>query len=185
MEIQYSEGIPRVVIDQEKGRMYFDTTGDTSADLAEFYEKYCADDLEAFSITPEFSKGIYAMEAALKAAGSKRPFVKVQTTGPLSVGLSIVDEVKRAIYYNAEFVDVVVKAMAMKCRWQIRKFQALRRERHLLHRRADSVGLRLLHLRQRYPRRYGRQAGRSGRGGPWRRRAWPEFTAAAIPSGPS
>ncbi len=124
MEIQYSEGIPRVVLDKEKGRMYFDTTGDTSADLAEFYEKFCADDLEAFRITPDFSKGIYAMEAALKASGDKRPFVKVQTTGPLSVGLSIVDEKKRAIYYNAEFVDVVVKALAMKCRWQIRKFQA-------------------------------------------------------------
>jgi hypothetical protein len=47
----------------------------------------------------------------------------VQTTGPLSFGLSIVDENKRAIYYNAEFVDVVVKALAMKCRWQIRKFK--------------------------------------------------------------
>ncbi|HZD30542.1 MAG TPA: hypothetical protein VE779_02675 [Candidatus Angelobacter sp.] len=124
MEIQYSEGIPRVVIDRDKGRMYFDTTGDTSTDLAEFYEKYCADDLEAFKITPEFSKGIYAMEAALKAAGGTRPYVKVQTTGPLSVGLSIVDEKKRAIYYNQEFVDVVVKAMAMKCRWQIRKFKS-------------------------------------------------------------
>ncbi|MGC2111206.1 MAG: hypothetical protein WA655_16950 [Candidatus Korobacteraceae bacterium] len=123
MEIQYSEGIPRVVIDREKGRMYFDTTGDTSADLAEFYEKYCAEDFEAFRITPEFSKGIYALEEALKAAGGTRPFVKVQTTGPLSVGLSIVDEKKRAIFYNPEFVDVVVKAMAMKCRWQIQKFK--------------------------------------------------------------
>jgi hypothetical protein len=123
MEIQYSEGIPRVIIDRDKGRMYFDTTGDTSADLAAFYEKYCAEDFEAFRITPEFSKGIYAMEEALKAEGGKRPFVKVQTTGPLSVGLSIVDEKKRAIYYNAEFVDVLVKALAMKCRWQVRKFQ--------------------------------------------------------------
>jgi hypothetical protein len=123
MEIQYSEGIPRVVLDYDKSRMYFDTTGDTSADLAEFYEKYCAEDFEAFRITEDFSKGIYATEKALKAAGGKRPFVKVQTTGPLSVGLSIVDQDKRAIYYNSEFVDVVVKAMAMKCRWQIRKFQ--------------------------------------------------------------
>ena len=161
MEIQYSEGIPRVVLDQEKGRMYFDTTGDTSADLAEFYEKFCADDLEAFRISPDFSKGIYAMEAALKASGDKRPYVKVQTTGPLSVGLSIVDENKRAIYYNAEFVDVVVKALAMKCRWQIRKFQGFAREGHLLRRRADPVGLRLLYLRQRHPRRHRRQAGRS------------------------
>jgi hypothetical protein len=123
MEIQYSEGLPRVVIDRDKGRMYFDTTGDTSGDLATFYEKYCAEDLEAFKITPEFSKGIYATEQTLQAAGGTRPFVKVQTTGPMSVGLSIVDEKKRAIYYNPEFVDVLVKAMAMKCRWQIKKFK--------------------------------------------------------------
>jgi len=73
MEIQYSEGLPRVVIDRAKGRMYFDTTGDTSNDLATFYEKYCAEDIEAFKITPEFSKGIYALEEALKAAGGTRP----------------------------------------------------------------------------------------------------------------
>jgi methionine synthase II (cobalamin-independent) len=34
-----------------------------------------------------------------------------------------VDENKRAIYYNDEFRDVIVKALAMKCRWQIQKFQ--------------------------------------------------------------
>ena len=48
--------------------------------------------------------------------------MKVQTTKPVSFGLTIVDEAKRAIYYNPEFIDVVVKALAMKCRWQIRKF---------------------------------------------------------------
>jgi len=40
MEIQYSEGMPRIVIDREKRRMYFDTTGDYSEDFAEFYEAY-------------------------------------------------------------------------------------------------------------------------------------------------
>ena len=39
MEVQYSEGMPRVVIDREKERMYFDTAGDSSMDLAAFYEK--------------------------------------------------------------------------------------------------------------------------------------------------
>ncbi len=123
MEVQYSEGIPRVVIDPDKQRMYIDTSGDTSLELAEFYEKFLAEDVDSFQITPAFSKGIYAMEAALTAAGGTRPFVKVQTTGPLSFGLTIVDENKRAIYYNPEFNDVVVKALAMKCRWQIRKFR--------------------------------------------------------------
>ncbi|MDD3927764.1 MAG: hypothetical protein PHT33_14020, partial [bacterium] len=51
-------------------------------------------------------------------------FVKVQTTGPISFGLTIVDENKRAIYYNPEFIDIVVKCLSMKCRWQIQKFKS-------------------------------------------------------------
>jgi len=124
MEVQYSENLPRVVIDREKERMYIDTTGDYSMDLANFYENFLCENFDYFQITPEFSKGIYAMEEALKAANAPRPFVKVQTTGPISFGLTIVDENKRAIYYNAEFVDCVVKGLAMKCRWQIQRYKS-------------------------------------------------------------
>ncbi len=123
MEVQYSENLPRVVIDRENQRMLIDTTGDYSMDLANFYENYLTENLDYFQITPEFSRGIYAMEAALTAAGSSRSFVKVQTTGPISFGLTIVDENKRAIYYNPEFIDCMVKGLAMKCRWQIQKFK--------------------------------------------------------------
>lgn len=131
MEIQYSEGMPCIVIDREKGRMYFDTYGDYSEAFAEFYENYMAamdpaegsGDCSSMAIGPDFSKGIYAMEKRLQTLGRKLPFVKVQTTGPCSFALTIVDENKRAIYYNEEFRDVVIKALAMKCRWQIQKFQ--------------------------------------------------------------
>ncbi len=131
MEIQYSEGMPCIVIDREKGRMYFDTSGDYSEAFAEFYEAYMAamdadegiDACSALAISPDFSKGIYALEKRLQSLGSKLPFVKVQTTGPCSFALTIVDENKRAIYYNEEFRDVVIKALVMKCRWQIQKFQ--------------------------------------------------------------
>ncbi|MFC1641968.1 hypothetical protein ACFL5O_04665 [Myxococcota bacterium] len=54
------------------------------------------------------------MLAALEASGKPRPFVKLQTTGPVSFGLTIVDENKRATYYNPEFIDVAVKALAIK-----------------------------------------------------------------------
>ena len=127
MEIQYSEGIPRVVIDHEKGRMYIDTSGDYSEEFGSFYEKYIAvedgsGDLDPMAISPGYSKGIYALESRLKVNGVKYPFIKIQTTGPCSFSLTIVDENKRAIYYNEEFRDVIVKALAMKCRWQIQKF---------------------------------------------------------------
>lgn len=130
MDVQYSEGIPCIVIDREKDRMFFDTSGDYSEPFAEFYEAYMmamdADDgngdCSAMAISEKFSKGIYAFEKRLRASGEKYPFIKVHTTGPCTFALNNVDENKRAIYYNEEFLDVIVKALAMKCRWQIQKF---------------------------------------------------------------
>jgi hypothetical protein len=129
MEIQYSEGMPGAIIDREKQRMYFDTAADSSESFADFYERYMAvmeggDDLDFMAISSDFSRGIYALEERLKAEGKKRPVIKVQTTGPCSFALTIVDEKKRAIYYNEEFLDMIVKALALKCRWQIRKFNS-------------------------------------------------------------
>jgi hypothetical protein len=131
MEIQYSEGMPNAMVDHAKGRLYIDTSKDYSEAFAAFYEAYMAateapagsGDFSAMAISPEFSKGIYALESRLKSEGKKRPYVKVQTTGPCSFALTITDESKRAIYYNEEFRDVIIKALAMKCRWQIQKFK--------------------------------------------------------------
>lgn len=128
MEVQYSEGMPRVVIDRFKERMHFDTTGDYSEDLAAFYEQYIAamdldtgsGDCSALAISPKFAQGLYELK---KRLNDVRPFIKVQTTGPISFALTTTDEAKRAIYYNEEFLDMVVKALAMKCRWQIQQFK--------------------------------------------------------------
>lgn len=128
MEIQYSEGMPNVVIDEAKHRMYFDTSKDYSESFAGFYESYMTamegdGDCSSMAISPEFSKGLYAMENRLKSKNIKLPFVKVQVTGPCSFALTLVDENKRAIFYNDEFRDMIVKALAMKARWQIQKFK--------------------------------------------------------------
>lgn len=128
MEIQYSEGIPCAVVDAEKSRMYFQTDVDYSEEFAAFYEQYllAADpdegdgDCSSMAISADYSRGIYALENALQ--GKKLPWLKIQTTGPCSFALTIVDENKRAIYYNEEFRDVIIKALAMKCRWQLQKF---------------------------------------------------------------
>lgn len=131
MEIQYSEGMPGAVIDEAKHRMYFDTAKDSSEGFAGFYENYMTamdpeagtGDCSSMAISPEYSKGLYALEKRLKSKNIKLPFVKVQVTGPCSFALTLVDENKRAIYYNDEFRDMIVKAIAMKARWQIQKFK--------------------------------------------------------------
>lgn len=131
MEVQYSEGLPRRVIDREKGHMHFDTSGDYSEEFAGFYETWIAamdpetgtGDCSPMAISPDFSAGIYALEKKLSLEGKKRPFVKCHTIGPCTFALSVMDENKRALYYNEEFRDMITKAMAMKCRWQIQKFK--------------------------------------------------------------
>jgi hypothetical protein len=132
MEIQFSEHMPCAVIDREKNRLYFETSGDYCDAFAQFYENYlksmepeedgsyCA----AVTVSPAFSRGIYALEEKLQKRTTKLPFVKCQVTGPCSFALTVVDEKKRAIYYNEEFRDMIVKTLAMIARWQIRKFSA-------------------------------------------------------------
>jgi hypothetical protein len=131
MEIQYSEGLPCRVIDRDKGRMYFETSGDYIDAFTEFYEVYMAamdpdegtGDVSSMALSPDYAAGFYELESRLRSEGGTRPFVKCQTTGPCSFALTIVDENKRALFYNEEFRDVVIKALAMKCRWQIQKLK--------------------------------------------------------------
>ncbi|MHC5137735.1 MAG: uroporphyrinogen decarboxylase/cobalamine-independent methonine synthase family protein [Planctomycetota bacterium] len=131
MQAQYSEALPCIKIDQENSRLYFDTTGDYTEAFAAFYEAYISamdpdcgsGDCSAMAISPEFSKGIYAFEKYLKTLTGTLPFVKVQTTGPCSFALSVTDQDRKFMYYYDEFRDMIVKALSMKCRWQIQKFQ--------------------------------------------------------------
>ncbi len=126
MEIQYSEGLPCVVIDNAAQRMYFDTSGDPSTDLATFYEHYLAEDTAHFGISEEFARGIYEMERRLSDGTSARAlYFKNHITGPVTMGLSRTDENKRAIYYNDLFRDVIVKGMEMKARWLLRRSASL------------------------------------------------------------
>jgi hypothetical protein len=130
MEVQYSENIPCAVVDAEKNRMYFQTDVDYSEKFGEFYETYtmaCDDggtkDFSFMAISEKYAKGIYALLRALKHKDTKLSWLKVQSTGPITFALSIVDENKRALYYNEEFRDVITKSIVMKSRWQIQQFK--------------------------------------------------------------
>ncbi|MBF0481168.1 MAG: hypothetical protein HQK81_10070 [Desulfovibrionaceae bacterium] len=130
MEIQYSQGMPRAVVDQARGKLIFDATGDYSEELAAFYETYLTamdpdtgdGDCAAMAIDAHHAAGLHGLLARLAAGKLAFPLLKVQVTGPVSFALTTTDQDKRAIYYNDEFLDVIVKALAMKCRWQIRTF---------------------------------------------------------------
>ena len=122
--VQYGSGIPGIVVNEVGERVYFDTTGDLSGPLERFYEHYLSGDLEAFAIPPEYSAGFYALLKALENAPGE--WVKGQVIGPVSFGLTVVDQDRRASLYHEMLPDAIVKNMAMNARWQIRQLKTRR-----------------------------------------------------------
>lgn len=124
MYVQYSASLPRVVLDEAREKITVDTTGDLTPDLEAFYEHYLADDVDAFALRPEYAEGFYALCEALRAVPGE--WVKGQVTGPISLGLTVVDQDLRSILYNDLLADVVVKNAAMIARWQVRRLREIR-----------------------------------------------------------
>jgi len=131
MEIQFSEHMPCAVIDRGKNRLYFDTAGDYSEAFAQFYETYLSamdieegsGDCSAMVVSSDFARGLHVFINKLQNQNMTLPFVKCQVTGPCSFSLTVVDEQKRAIYYNDEFLDMIVKTLTMIGRWQVQTFK--------------------------------------------------------------
>ncbi|MBN2242444.1 MAG: hypothetical protein JW793_07115 [Acidobacteria bacterium] len=128
MEIQFSEGMPCVVVDERKGRAYFDTGGDPAGELEKFYESVAEENLERFRVSPGYSRGLYHMEKKLSSMDlSNVLFLKCHVTGPLTFRLVVTDEARRPIYFNEIFRDVVVRSIALKARWLLRRYRPLGR----------------------------------------------------------
>ncbi|MBN1309234.1 MAG: hypothetical protein JXA18_15020 [Chitinispirillaceae bacterium] len=125
-EVQFSEGLPGVVIDAVNERVFFDSGNeDRLADtMFGFYESYlqseAADEWTAFKISEKCAAGIPALEKRLKRTPIS--FLKMQTTGPVTMGMNILDTNGEPVCRNETFLDVLVKGLIAKCRWQIKKF---------------------------------------------------------------
>lgn len=122
MDAQYSESLPGLVVDEENKKVSFDTSGDLTAELERFYERYIEKDYGFFGITGPYAAAFPVFIRALRErppAGMR--YVKGQITGPLTAGLSLKDETGRDVIHNETLFDAVVKTLAMKAVWQIRE----------------------------------------------------------------
>jgi len=103
-------------------KYYFDTEqAEWGARLAQFYETYLAavegDEkaLGFFNFPEKSAAGFYAFVRHLEAHGTGRAkYVKGQITGPLTVGLALNDQDGKAIYYNSQGRDILIKTLALQ-----------------------------------------------------------------------
>lgn len=126
MYVQFTEGLPGIVVDAEAERLYFDTKLDHSEETARLYEDYLEGRLDAAAISPAYARGFHKLLELLSersAAGLEAPpFIKGQVTGPISLGLGLTTEDKKPALYNDLLRDALLKTIAMKAKWQEKRF---------------------------------------------------------------
>jgi methionine synthase II (cobalamin-independent) len=127
MIAQFLPGFPGLEI--EKDRVFIDTANEKfDADLLRFYEDYMAvnegqtdiDD-SRFVLTSDTAGGFFELMKDLRTLSDPPKAIKGQITGPITFGLGVTDQNGKAIFYNEQLRDTLVKLLAQKARWQVRK----------------------------------------------------------------
>ncbi|MDP3013802.1 MAG: hypothetical protein Q8M92_06125 [Candidatus Subteraquimicrobiales bacterium] len=127
MYVQYTEGMPCLVLDLKKERLYFNTADkDKLVDEASiFYSYYIKHDLDKFAISDFYANGLHHFLELLDELPEAPVAIKGQVTGPISFSLTVTDEHKKPILYNLMLFDIIVRTLARKAEWQERKFKEI------------------------------------------------------------
>ena len=120
MYVQYSQGFPGVVV--EENRIYVDRSQDLTKPLGEFYTAYLENNTDKYPISPDYAAGLHRF---LTLNNLSPLAVKGQVTGPVTWGLTVADENKRAIIYDDVLGDVVPKLLRLKASWQEKRLSQL------------------------------------------------------------
>lgn len=110
------------IVEIKDGKYFFNTEQEEwGARLGRFYELYIAaadgdtQALEFFKFPEDSASGFYAFLKHLESNGTgKAKLLKGQISGPLSVGLALTDQDRRASYYNPQARDVLIKTLALQ-----------------------------------------------------------------------
>lgn len=123
MVTQFSEGLPGIVIDATNKKVYMETKK-AKEELEPFYEQFIKQNLDYFAITPDYARGLYKMLELVKKQASVK-YLKGQITGPITFGLTLMDETGQTVIHNEVFADIVVKCLIMKALWQIKQIKQI------------------------------------------------------------
>jgi len=113
MYAQYSEGFPGVVI--EGDRIFIDRSQDLDKPLEKLYAAYLDNDFDKYPVSAEYAAGLHSF---LSLTNLSPLAVKGQITGPVTWGLTITDDSRRAIIYDDVLGDAVAKFLRLKASWQ-------------------------------------------------------------------
>ncbi len=122
MSIQASQGIPLIVLDGEKNALSISHSENSEAELVSFYEHFLASDLDHFAISHKYAAGLYKLlELIERNPESSGPFIKGQIIGPVTFAGGVSDSTGSSALSNGQLMDTIVKGLAIKALWLIKK----------------------------------------------------------------
>ncbi|MCU0539863.1 MAG: hypothetical protein MUF46_08260 [Desulfobacterales bacterium] len=130
---QFAAGMPGLT--EAAGRAMIDTTAAGFEEaVVGFYEEALAVeggaaglDGSRFAMTPEAAAGFFEL---LRQAAVRTPpplALKGQIIGPVTFGTSLCDAGGKAIFYEPQLRDALVRLLSLRARWQVRRLAALGR----------------------------------------------------------
>ncbi|MFC1645965.1 hypothetical protein ACFL2Y_02170 [Candidatus Omnitrophota bacterium] len=122
MHVQYSQGFPGQVVDLDKKNIYVNSQKHNFIEeFEECYNSINNNQLDYFAISPDYALGLHEF---IKRISSKEfKFIKGQVIGPISYGMTLLDEKKKPLLFNAELNEIIPQFLSFKAKWQIREFK--------------------------------------------------------------
>ena len=122
MYVQYSEGFPGIVV--EGNKIYVSRSQDLDKPLEKLYTAYLDNDVDKYSISPDYATGLHEF---LSLKNLTPVAVKGQITGPVTWGLTVTDDSRKAIIYDDVLGDAVARLLRLKASWQEKELSQISR----------------------------------------------------------
>ena len=113
MCVQFSHGFPGITIEDE--RVYVDYYQDLDEPLEQLHTAYLENNIDKYPISSDYAAGLHSFLALTTLAPLG---VKGQITGPITWGLAVTDDSRRAIIYDDTLADAIAKLLKLKAAWQ-------------------------------------------------------------------
>ena len=119
MLAQFSQGLPGAAFEGEGISI---SSQDNEEALAELYAASIENRTDDYALTPEHAAGFFCF---VKTEGLQPLAVKGQLTGPVTLGLGLVDLSRRAIIYDETLADAAARLLRLKAAWQEKALRKL------------------------------------------------------------
>lgn len=113
MYVQYSEGFPGAVVGE--GSVHIDRSRDLDGSLERLYAAYLAGNPDQYPTGPDYAAGLHSLLAVTDLSPRA---VKGHIVGPVTWGLTVTDDSRRAVLYDDILGDAVPRFLRLKAAWQ-------------------------------------------------------------------